>query len=273
MRFCLVIYLLGLLSIHGNSYAQIVENLSAFDIAMSGADITSDNEWSGLQNPAALANYRYTTLGVSYHNRFLIPELGSQLFCATVATKKGTFLPVLSYFGSKRYNQSSLSIAYGLELSSWLDMGINMGYHRIVIEAGSRTSSAISGDIGLIIRPVERIALGVLLINPTQTRFNDASGEYLPGSLQLGFSYSEEKQFCLTSQFCWVDFVRLSCAFGSEYQLFKLLSLRAGVRFPDITTYSFGMGWTFDRLSIDLGFEQHPWLGLSSVISLSYKIR
>jgi hypothetical protein len=257
----------------GNSAAQTGILCTARSLAISGADIAGSSEWSGIDNPAGLGDYSHYYLGVSYQNRFMIPELGSQLLCGTIPTTGGTFSPVINYFGSKSLNRMNLSLAYGLSLNAWFSAGIKLGYHRVAVEATMHQASAITGDLAVIVKPLEGFALGAMLVNPTRTRYNNFSGERLPGSLQLGISYSGKNTFCIASKLNWDDFQRLICSFGAEYELYKFLSIRAGIWFPDRLSYSFGLGMSFGLFRFDLGGEQHPLLGLSSAISLSYKIR
>jgi hypothetical protein len=273
MRFHKVNFLIALSITFSCIEAQWCVSPCSRIIAMSGADIAAGNEWTTLGNPAALAGYQHNTVGVGYADRFQVPELGTGLLFATIQIPEGVGLLALNYFGSESFNQSSFSLAYGHALSPWLDAGISMEYHHTSIAAVNQSASAISGDLSLIIRPVEQVDLTLILENPTRTKFNNDSGALLPGNLRFGISYFEIQKFYLSAQLGWIDFKRVSCSFGFEYRLFKFLNIRSGVQFPDVTTYSFGFGWTFERLNIDIGFEQHPWLGLSSAIGVSYEIR
>ena len=65
----------------------------------------------------------------------------------------------------------------------------------------------------------------------------------------------------------------LNLAFGTEYFLAKTLALRLGAQFPSVTSYTFGIGYYGSRLSLDLGFEQHPLLGLSSALSVNINLK
>jgi hypothetical protein len=254
-------------------HAQAVNSGSARAIAMSEADITGISGWAGLDNPAGLGEYDSYSLNISYQNRYMLPELGTQLICGTIPTAGGTFSPILSYFGSDAYNETRIGLAYGLALNTWLNAGIRLGYHRVDIEATMHQASAVTGDLALIAKPSDGVAIGAFLINPTRTRYNDLSGNLLPGALQLGISYSDESRFCIATSVNWDDFHKVDWKLGSEYEFCKLLRIRAGIRLPERLSYSFGVGMTFGTLCFDLGFEQHPFLGLSSAMALSYKIK
>jgi hypothetical protein len=245
----------------------------AHSLALSGSDICSSHEWSGTDNAASLAEYTFFTLAGSYSNRYLISELGSYLFCATIPTPKGTFSPAITYFGSRVYNQLNLAIAYGLKLTSWLNAGIKLGYHRIRVEATLKTLSAVTGDIAITAKPAENIAIAAILVNPTQTSLNDRSGDRMRGNLQVGITYAETENFCLAGKLTWNHFDQINGSMGAEYALVKQFRLQAGVEFPEIICYSFGFEIDLENLGIAMSGNLHPQLGISSAVSLSYKLR
>jgi hypothetical protein len=270
MRFILIFIWFALL--FDVIHAQTGNPGSVRAIAISEADITGSSGWAGFDNPAGLGGYSDYSMSICYQNRYLIPELGTQMLCGTIPTASGTFSPVFSYFGSKAYNRTGIALAYGLALNSWLNAGIRLQYNRINVEAVMHGASAVTGDLAIIAKAGESIAIGAMLVNPTRTRYNNLSGDYIPGGFRLGASYSVEKSFCIASSLNWDDFKKLECSFGTEYKLCRLLIIRAGIRLPERLSYSFGLGMVSGSFCFDIGFEQHPLLGLSSALALTYKI-
>jgi hypothetical protein len=266
-----IIVIYYLLPVH--SFAQTGNPNSVRAIAISKADITGSSEWSGFDNPAGLGNVTYYSIGISYFNRYMIPELGTQSLSATIPAIRGTFSPALTYFGSKVFYQLKAELAYGLALTEWLSAGIRMGYQVIHAEAVMYEASVVTGDLAIIARPAENLAIGGFLVNPARTKYNDPSLDRSPGNICIGVTYFQQDQFCLASSFDWEDFKTLNAGLGSEYALSKLISLLAGVQFPNCLSYSFGIRISCKSIRIDLGFEQHPVLGLSSALAFSCNIK
>ena len=59
---------------------------------------------------------------------------------------------------------------------------------------------------------------------------------------------------------------------GFEYEAAKKLWLRGGFS-TDNSSFSFGLGWLVRVVQIDIGFITHDKLGVTSSMSLIFKIR
>ncbi len=256
----------------GNTYAQPAETISARNIALSGADISSWYSGYWMINPAALARCNIHSVTISYYDRYMLPELGECRLSGTYYTQHGTFLPAVSYLGQKYLNYSSLAVSYGLEIAPWAGVGIKMQYCRVAIESIHRNTSSISGDAGIIVNPFQRLFVGIVAINPAGRLYQHSNPGLAPTSLQVGISYAENQQYCMAAKLCWDEFKELNYALGAEYRLCNSFTVRAGVRFPDRLCYSYGVGLNLTNIRIDLGFDQHQVLGISSSFTLTYNI-
>lgn len=248
------------------------EMYDARSSAMSGASVTQSDVWSGLNNEAGLGFYAHKNFGINCANRFMLPELTTQTLIASFPAGSGTFDGSLIFFGGKPYCEEHLSIAYGRKLFEWLGGGMGLFYHHVACEANCQHASAISGDIGFLIIPSEGFRIGIKVLNPTRSKFNNPGFASLPSGLITGVSYSEEESFTLATQIEWNDFTQLTLKMGAECLLVKCLSLSCGIRLPDIKSYSFGFGIHLKRMDINLGFEKHQCLGFSSSISWIFKL-
>ena len=59
---------------------------------------------------------------------------------------------------------------------------------------------------------------------------------------------------------------------GFEYEAAKKLWLRGGYS-TDNNSFSFGLGWLIKMVQMDIGFITHEKLGVTSSVSLIFKIR
>jgi hypothetical protein len=273
MRFYVIPVIIFYCLLSVNLYAQTGMVCSVRAIAISEADITGSSGWSCVDNPAGLGSFSHFSIGISYFNRYMVPELGTQSICTTLPTLRGTFSPLFSHFGSRIFNRMEVRLAYGLALNKWLSAGVRMGYQTIHIEAVMYRASVVTGDLALIVKPAENLAIGAFLVNPMQTKYNDPSRNRSSGNMKIGITYFQQDQFCLASSLNWEEFKRITAGLGSEYTVCSFLSLLAGVQFPDHLNYSFGIRISSKSFRFDVGFENHPVLGLSPALAFSCKIK
>lgn len=64
---------------------------------------------------------------------------------------------------------------------------------------------------------------------------------------------------------------RLIIRTGFEYEAAKKLWLRGGFS-TDNNSFSFGLGWLLKMVQMDIGFVTHDKLGVTSSVSLIFKI-
>ncbi len=253
-------------------FAQDASVHNARSIGLAGSDVTCTDLWSGIHNPAGLGLHASYDIGLNYSNRFLMPELGTSSVISAIPVGSGTFSPAYSYFGAKPYNENHIALAYGRLLAKWLSMGIQLAYHRQSVEALDQKSSAITGQVGLLAIPAKCLRIGLHVKNPAGSAYGRLKGEELDSGVQTGISLSEEHNYFLAAQVNWCGFEDFYYSMGAEYFLVKELSIRGGIKFPASTSFSFGLGTNLHNFSLDIGFEQHTILGLSSSFSLAYKI-
>jgi hypothetical protein len=131
--------------------------------------------------------------------------------------------------------------------------------------------SAVTGNIGVIIKPLDDISFGVYYLNPANIIYNYDYGNETATSLQIGISYTKIGKFLVAGKLNWTDFQWFDIAFGTEVYLTNNFIVRGGIKAPSSMSYSFGAGFYFSWIRFDLGFEQHSILGLSSGVSVIFQ--
>jgi hypothetical protein len=255
-----------------HAYPQDGSVNSARSLALSGVNVTLTECWSGLNNQAGLAFQSDKVLGINCNNRFMVSELSTQTVIANIPTAAGTLASSFSYFGGSVYHEDHLSLAFGKELLKWLSAGIGLNYHYFEVDATNRRAEALSGDIGVLLMPLDGFRIGLQVFNLTKSKYNNSDKKHLASGLKLGITYSEENNFLLGSQIDWDDHKQLNVLMGAECLLMKSLFVRFGIKLPYNTSYSFGIGTHLKHMNLDLGFEQHPCLGLSSALSWTLEL-
>ena len=252
--------------------AQYIDFSNARSIAISGASDASGIDYSGKSNPAGLVSYANLQFGLDYYNRFMLSELGVQSVYTVVPALGGSFAGRIIYFGSKVFNESRFSVSYGHKISSWMTAGIDLNYHYFSIGVMNDNHSAVSGNFGIAFHPINDLTIGVLYQNPGNIHgSNDYRIKY-PVCIAFGSTYNEAKKFLISCKLSWTDYQWIDIALGTEVFLTENLTVRAGIEIPSSMSYSFGAGFFLHNLNFDLGFEQHPVLGLSSAASITLQI-
>ena len=123
------------------------------------------------------------------------------------------------------------------------------------------------GEIGFLASPTKNFTFGLHIVNPWEI-WADSRSATGNEKIDLGAGYSVPENFNVLSQLRLDNDNKFDLSFGTEYIFAKTVALRLGARFPNISSYTFGLGYRNRKISLDVGFEQHPLLGLSSSISV-----
>lgn len=260
------------LSVTCDLFAQRALYPDARILSLADITVVTSEKATTADNPASLGSCDETSLSFSYYNRYMIPELSTQAVSSVISLGKGAICPSLSYYGSRLYNESSAAFAYGRRLGKVLSGGIRFGFVKTHVEALWQTNWLPVGEFGFTLAPANHFLVGLQTINPWEIWAGN-NREYSPGETNAGIEYSLPENFSVMCQLSRANTGNFNFSFGTEYFLVKTLALRLGVRFPTVTSYTFGIGYWGSRLSVDLGFEQHPLLGLSSVLSVNINLK
>ena len=270
MRICISVQVLVLIKVFSIP-VQGVQYSIAIASALSGSDICYSGYWFNSRNPATLASWQTNAFGISYQNLYFIPGLSTQSLSGTIASE-GTWGYSLDYFGTHALNESCLSLSYGRKIFRRFDLGISMKAHSLSVEALSERSYAVSCDIGLIMRLQREVSLGVHLVNPNRSVYFTTDEEALSAQTNLGLAYHPGNIFYLAIQAHWLNYSAFFLSVGSEYRIGRTLALQAGIKVGFSTGYSWGILIDFRQVSLALGFEQHACLGITSAVTVCYKL-
>jgi hypothetical protein len=159
-------------------------------------------------------------------------------------------------------------LACGLRLSEKIAAGIQVDYfsERTTGEYNNRQS--ITCEAGLLISPSENIRLGVHFFNPIP---NSLRKSYLPSAIRAGAGVFLSKILFTGAELEIASGDNLILRTGFEYEAAKKVRLRGGFCTKN-TAFSFGLGYLFNPIQIDLAFVTHDKLGVTSSASLIFNI-
>ena len=94
-------------------------------------------------NQATLAKLNHASAGIYGEKRFFLKELSFYDVAAVIPTRSGNFGLDARYYGFADYNETQLGLAYGRNLGSQIDVGVQFNYYGVRV-AGYGNASTIN---------------------------------------------------------------------------------------------------------------------------------
>lgn len=241
----------------------------AAEAGMTYSCITKPGFWSSFHNQALLPFNASLSFGVNYHNRFMISELGTRSASLVIPSGKACLGILYSQSGYKDFMRHTAGIACGLRLSEKISAGIQSDFitEKSPGEYNGRRSITFEG--GISIMPSEKIRIGVHLFNPIP---NSLRNNLLPSALRAGTGIYLNRLLFASAEAEISTGGTLNLKTGFEYETGERFLIRGGFS-SENTSFSFGMGYTIKFAQIDLGFTTHERLGISSSVSMIFKLK
>lgn len=238
--------------------------------ALSNASSTLCDVWSTFNNQAGLAFLKNPTVAFYFENRFLIKEFSTQAGALSIPFKPGAFGVSYRYFGYSKYYEAKFGLAYSRKFTDHFSVGVQVDYLQTHVAEGYGNSNAVAAEIGLLAEPVKNLNVGFHLYNPSGVKRNDPYEETIPTIVRLGIGYKFEDKASLL--FEAEKDLNLEPVYkgGLEIKSFENLYFRGGFS-SGYEQYSFGLGYKYRKLTADLAFTRHYFLGFSPHVSLSYE--
>jgi hypothetical protein len=238
--------------------------------ALSNASVTLHDAWGTFNNQACLAYISKPTVGFYFENRFLVKEFSMQAGTFALPFKPGTIAACYRYFGYSKYYEAKFGLAYSRKFTEHFAVGVQIDYLQTHMAEGYGNYNAVSAEVGLLARPLKNLSIGFHLYNPTRTRNDDLFGQSVPTVARLGFSYSFEEKAMLLLETEKDLHQKPIYKGGLEVKAIDKLYLRGGFS-SGYEQYSFGLGYKFRKLLVDMAFTRHYYLGFTPHVSLSYE--
>lgn len=257
-------------------------NLFAYDFinpiggraaAMGGSSVASRGLWAIQNNPAGMAYLDKFSLGLYYENRWFLPETAYKSAALALPVKFGCLGLSFNQFGSSKYSENKLGLAYAKDFGPYLQIGLQLDYLSISLGSEYGRQSAVTFELGIQSQVTEKLRLGTYIFNPVNFKLEQTiNQERLPLVFRFGMAYQFTKDFagqCEIEKNTDHEGVSLRC--GLEYEALKNFYLRAGVQTnPGLLT--FGLGYEISFARIDVAGQLHQELGASIQIGAIFSI-
>ena len=242
--------------------------------AMGRTSVCDRDLWSLQNNPAGMALLKGWHFGLYYENQWMLKETAFKSGGVVKGFEGiGCLGLSLNQFGGGSYSENKIGIAYARDFGPYLQIGLQIDYLLLHWGDPYPNLSAPGFELGVQSQVTAKLRLGAYLFNPIQFKLKTVNEDRLPIVMRFGLAYQLTEDFvtqCELEKNSEQTGIHLRCGF--EYLLFNSFSLRAGVQYnPNILT--FGAGYQFNHVLVDVGAQLHQLLGASVQIGISGKIK
>lgn len=260
-----LIILLFVLTVPSKSFSQIIPGTRQIALAHSDISFASES-FNIFNNPAGLSNLSNREIELFYS-----PELFGLREIKTVSgsfaqpTNLGTFSTGFITFGFDLYRETKIAIGYGYKLSSNFSIGVTSLYNNISIH-NYGTKGFFTINAGGIAELTKKIKIGFVFENITRQSAGNESNQ-IPVIYSIGIGYRAVDELTLFLSAKKELNFSPSIRFGAEYFIWEFISLRFGTS-NEPTSYSGGIGMSYEFIQIDYAFVSHPDLGINHQFGL-----
>ena len=243
--------------------------LGAAQAGMGSVCVITPGFWSSFRNQALLASFSSFSSGISYESRFNIGELGTRT--AALITPAGrTSLGILySHFGFSHFRRETCGIACGLKLAENISAGIQIDCFLEKASGEYSNTHSVTFEGGILINPAENITVGIHIFNPVP---NSLRRTFLPSTITAGAGIKLNNEVFAGFETEMSTEKRMLIRTGFEYEVAGNLLLRGGFC-SENSSFTFGLGYHFRSISLDMGFATHERLGITTSVSMIFNIK
>jgi hypothetical protein len=206
--------------------------------------------------------------GFNYENRFGISELGTRSAGLIFPAGKASIGAVYSHFGYTDFKRDFTGFSCGMKLSNKLSAGIQIDYFSERTSGEHNKLQSLTCEAGLLISTSENTSIGIHIFNPVP---NSLRKTFLPSALRTGIGTFLNRSLFAGLEAEMITGSNLIIRTGFEYEAAKKLWLRGGFC-TDNNSFSFGLGFMVKIMQTDISFATHEKLGITSSVSLIFKI-
>lgn len=258
----LMVFAISLFSIYT---AQAQNTMGAKSLAMgqTGTAIP-DSEWSLYSNASLIPSNgnRVSFYGFRYVGLSEISDISTVI---SMQSKIGTVAAGIHRYGFDLFNETRMLIAVKQSFEP-LYAGFSISYYHISQGGSYGSAGGLGMHLGLAAKISEHVWLGARTTNINQPSYG-RSEEMLPRELAIGISYEISETLLFTSDLVKDVLFPVSIRAGLEFELFRNLFARMGIT-TEPETYTFGFGYLVGSLQVNIGLQQHRFLGLSTAVDI-----
>jgi len=234
--------------------------------ALGSCGLIQNSVWSNFTNQAGLAEINQFIIGAGTENSFGIKELSTHTAVFALPVNGGVFGLNVSYTGFELYNESKIGLAFAKKLSDNFNIGIQVDYLGVYVDEGTNNHNNLTFEIGAQKRLMRELTLGAHIFNPIEVELNE--DENIPSIFKLGLRYDANEKVSIFTEGELESEQNAKPKLGLEYKIITQLQLRTGFS-TNPAKNSFGIGYTLNKIQLDIAVNRHQLLGYSPQFSVS----
>jgi hypothetical protein len=244
-------------------------SISAKEAGMGVVCLTNSGFWESFRNQALLADNNNLSAGITYQNRFALKELCTGTIALKIPSGKSSLGFILSDFGYSGFKRNFTGLSCGMKLSEIVSAGIQIDYVSERSSGDNYLHHAITYETGLIFRPSENTGIGIHIINALPGSLRK---RYLPSKLMIGAGTYLKEGLYAGAEAEIISGNKLTFRTGFEYETSKKFWIRGGY-YSENNSFCFGLGYLTKIVQMDIGFLTHEKLGVTTTVSMVFKIK
>ena len=246
--------------------------LGARSAGMATASVVLTDVWASANNQAGLGFLEQPTAALYYENRLNVKNLSLQAATFAIPVQSTTIGVNYRYFGFSKYHESKFGLAVAKQIGEKFALGVQMDYFQTHFAGDYGNVGILCAEIGLLCKPVENLIVGAHLFNVARSKQKVNYDELMPTIMRLGVGYTIHDKATVSVE--TEKDLRMNAIFkgGLEYSPIDDLFLRCGMSNGTMHQFSFGLGYEWKNLTVDISFSHHKFLGFSPHISLIAKL-
>ena len=236
---------------------------------MANSAVVLKDIWSVNHNQAGVAYLTKPTVGLYFENRFLIQELSLASLAVAYPIANGVMSLNLTHWGFSNFNTTKIGFAFSKKFGEKISGGLQLDYFNTFLSAEYGNRGAVVAEVGILAEPIDNLLIGAHVYNPTRAKIASYNDERLPTILNIGVGYHFSKNILLSIETEKNLIEPIIFKSGIEYMYLDKFFLRAGISTNPIFN-TFGFGYIFKTVKVDLAFSRHQVLGLIPHFSVNY---
>ncbi len=162
-----------------------------------------------------------------------------------------------------------IGVSCGMPLSEIIAAGVQIDYFSEKTSGEYSNNQSVTCEAGIVVSSGDNVRIGIHLFNPVP---NSVRKTDMPAALEAGVALNLNKEFSAGFETGITTGKKLLLRTGFEYTVAEKFLFRGGFT-TENSSFSFGMGFRTKPFNIDFGFATHEKLGITSSVSISFKIK
>lgn len=264
IRFAPLLVLL-LCSMHVNALNNF-RFLDARSISMSGAALFNQDIWTVQNNPSLLGTLKHRSFGIASNYLVEFPEIQSFSAISSWPTYLLNFAVYYSNYGNKLVQEHHLGVTLARQFGELFTFGLNLDHYTNEFSREVQNSYFFSFQIsGTLLLPSE-YKLAVHALNPLA---NEVDSQSVPSTYRIGVSKQYYGSLHLSLEIGQYNAQHTALRFGMDYEVLEHFFLRLGT-VANQQILSTGLGYKWQQLQIDCGYQHRFQIGSIASLSGSY---